>query len=300
MEKKIHRKTIINIETGVVVFDAVELWNGPIILAGGAKAPKTQMVQAPPPSEEEIQQRQMSNLISKISLDQQGYSEGTGGYEHYLKYGKDQGKTYTNEEQYLADNPEVAASGYGQKGLFRRAPTAAEQQQTDLEQKMQDRFMEELNRRPGEISPEQDTALNTLYGSEQSKMDEELRQFAVEQAGSRGLSMSDTPYARELLKAKSAGQTELGVARASSKLNFAEKERLFNQGLAQWRGDLQQQRLANLMGAGGQAGNTAIGFMNARANLKPTPFQGAAGGGSQVGSIVGGVGAAVGGIAMAF
>lgn len=297
MERQIHTKTIINIETGTVVYDDAYIDVGPVALAGGKK-PKTQMVQAPPPSQDEIEQRQLSNTLSKISLQQQGYAEGTGGYEHYLQYGKGEGRKYESESQYLADNPDVAAV-YSDVKMRRRAPTKEEQGQIDFEEKMQKRFMDELDKRPGEISPEQEKALNELYGSEQSKMDEELSRFAVEQAGSRGLSMSDTPYARELLRAKSAGQTELGSARAASKLNFAEKERMFNQGLAQWRGDLQQQRLANLMGSQGQSANTAIGFMNARANLKPTPYT-SGGSPSQAGAIAGGVGAAVGGIAMAF
>ena len=159
------------------------------------------------------------------------------------------------------------------------------------------RFKADLNKKPGEISPQEESALNTLYGAEQSKMDEELQRFAVEQSGARGLSLNDTPLAREVLLAKGRGQTELGAARASSKLQFAEKERLFNQGLSQWRADLNQQRMANLMAAGGQAGNTAMGFMNARGNLRSG---GSAGSPSQIGGIMGGVGAAVGGIAAAF
>jgi hypothetical protein len=263
MEKWIHTKTIIDIETGVVLYDDGYFYSGPI---AEVKGPKVKTVAPPPPSTEEVEQRQLSNLVSKMALGEQGY--------------------------------EVYNEG-GQLQLRKRALTPEEQQQSDIEAKMQRRFMEELDRMPGQVSPEQQKALDELYGAEQSKMDEELQRFAVEQSGARGLSMNDTPLAREVLLAKGRGQTELGAARASSKLNFAEKERMFNQGLSQWRSDLQQQRLSNLMGAGGQAGNAAIGFMNARANLKPSMFQGA-GGGSQAGAIAGGVGAAVGGIAMAF
>ena len=297
--QKIHQKTIIVIETGAVVYDDAYLWAGLIAEAG--KAPKMKMAQPPPPSAEEIEQRQLSNMISKLSLNQMGYDTVTGALSEEEKaplYAEWNKLNAAGENQARQDELSGQIHGTGGTRLKKRALTPEEQQQADLEKKMMDRFSEELNRRPGEVSPEQEKALNELYGSEQSKMDEELQRFAVEQAGSRGLSMGDTPYARELLRAKSAGQTELGAARASSKLNFAEKERLFNQGLAQWKGDLQQQRLANLMGLGGQSSNTAIGFMNARANLKPTPY-GGGGGGSQMGSIIGGVGSAVGGIAMA-
>ena len=68
--QKIHRKTIINIDSGDVVYDDVFQWSGPMAQAGG-KAPKAAKV--PPPTEEETEQRQIANLASRQSLLDQGY-----------------------------------------------------------------------------------------------------------------------------------------------------------------------------------------------------------------------------------
>lgn len=257
--QQIHRKTIIDIETGAVVYDDAVQWRGPVVQAGG-KAPKAAKV--PPPSAEEIEQRQIANLASRQSLYDQGF------------------ETYKDDS--------------GALQLRKRELTPQEMEQQQLETDIMARFRKDLNKKPGEVSPEEQSALDTLYGSEQSKMDEELQRFAVESAGSRGLSMGDTPLAREVLLAKQRGQTELGAARASSKLQFAEKERLFNQGLSQWRADLQQQRMSNLMAAGGQAGNTATGFMNARGNLRSGGSAGSAGNAGAIASGIGGVAMGIG------
>ena len=310
----VHNKTVINIETGAVVFDDAFQWSGPVVHTGGGKAPKTQVVQPPPPTQEEIEARQMSNFMAKMQMNEMGYEANPSNRtqaqidsdiayrQNILDTGLNQGNKIDEAER---TGTQAAIDAFrnekpGAGGFRKRALTQEEIDQADLEKKIMARFREDLDKRPGQVSPEEEAALNELYVSEQSKMDEELQRFAIESSGSRGLSMGDTPLAREVLRAKSRGQTELGVARAGSKLQFAEKERLFNQGLASWRSDLQQQRMSNLMAAQGQAGNTAIGFMNARGNLKPGMFQGAGGGGSNVGGIVSGVGAAVGGIAAAF
>jgi hypothetical protein len=308
--QKIHKKTIIDIETNTVVCDNSEIYHGPVVYAGGGKVPKNKVVAPPPPSAEETELQRMSLFTNKLGLEQAGYEENRS--EPSVT---DPGERSAMEQEYqqllqsksgsAADGArmnEINAALYGgpSTGYRKRALTSEEQRQANIEAKIMAKFEADLDKQPGEVSPEQQRALDEMYNVEQGKMDEELARFAVEQSGARGLSLNDTPLAREVLRAKSQGQRELGVARTQGKLNFAEKDRLFNQGMAQWKSDLQQQRFSNLMGLQGQSSNSAIGFMNARANLKPSMFQGASGGGSQVGGIVSGVGAAVGGIAAAF
>lgn len=259
---RIHYKTITDIATRAVLYDDVVNYEGPIALCG---APKIKMAQPPPPTVEETEQRQLTNAATKASMLASGY------------------ETYRDSSGTLQLRP--------------RALTPEEEEERMQDKIIRSRLTEELKRRPGEVSPEQEEALGTLYGSEEQKMNEALSRFAVEQSGARGLSLGDTPLAREVLRAKALGQSELGVARAGSKLNFAERERLFTQGLADWRRDLQQQQMANLMAQGAGAGQVAVGLMGARGNLKPTPYQRGGGG---VGSIIGGIGSGIMGVGSMF
>lgn len=254
-----HKKLVIDVISNKVLHDEVVEYDGPVAECKGPKV-KTQTVTAPPPSAEETESRRLGLFAQRQSLYEAGWDPDT---------------------------------------MQRRALTAEEQRDKDMDALIQQRMFEELQKKPGEVSPAQQKALDELYGAEQSKMDEELKRFAVESAGARGISATDTPLARELFLAKGRGQTELGAARATAKLNFADKERLFQQGASQWRQDLAQQRFANLAGLGGGLSQQSIGFMGARAGLKPSVYQSGGGGGSNVGGIISGAGAAVGGVAMA-
>lgn len=224
------------------------------------KAPKVKTVAPPPPTAAELETQRLGTFLNQRAVWEMGFDPVT---------------------------------------LQKRDKTQEELDDDEINKMITGRLKDELKRGAGEVSPEQEKALGTLYDAEQSKMDEELRRFAIEQGAARGISASDTPLARELFLAKGRGQTELGAARASSKLNFADRERLFAQGMGDWSQQLRQQKFANLAGLQGQTQNAAIGFMNARGGLKPTPV-GGGGGGSPIGGIIGGLGSALGGAAVAF
>lgn len=253
--KKIYTHVVLDIETLRVVSKEFYLYSGPIAECKSPKAPKPAPIPAETPEERESKQ------IALFSQRQQLYDQGF--------------------------EPDPGKPG----GFRKRSLTPAEQEEQEFNQLMIKRGREQLLREPGEVSSAQQKALDELYGVEQSKMDEELARFAVEQSGARGLSLGDTPLAREVLLAKQRGQTALGGARAGSKLNFAEKERLFGQGQREWQESLNQQRLANLTRTGSQAGQFSGGLYAGRYGWRPTYPSGGGRGGFPIGAaITGGLG----------
>lgn len=94
-------------------------------------------------------------------------------------------------------------------------------------------------------TPEQRALIGETFASSRATGEEDIRRFAEELAGQRGLRLSDTPIGGEALRAQ--GRLALGLrsAEAGSLLEFGEREKLFEESLRQFQQGLQQQAFAN-------------------------------------------------------
>lgn len=95
------------------------------------------------------------------------------------------------------------------------------------------------------LSPGQESLLDELFGTQLELGEEDIRRFAGELAGQRGLRLGDTPIGGEALRAEERLVRGLRGARAGAGLQFGERQQLFTQSLQEFQANLRQQAFLN-------------------------------------------------------
>ena len=95
------------------------------------------------------------------------------------------------------------------------------------------------------LTPEEQSALDTLYNQANTSGEESLTQYGQEIAAQRGLRTSDSPIGNEMIREK--GRLELGLqaAKATSSLDLASSQKNFEEGVRQFQEGLRQQAFNN-------------------------------------------------------
>lgn len=157
-------------------------------------------------------------------------------------------------------------------------PPTPEQQ--EVERLGQQRLLSVLRGEAPTLSPEQEANLQTIFGAQQRRGEEDIRRFGVELAGARGLNLSDTPIGGELLRQQARLGEGLRVAEAGARLDIPRAQQLFAEETRRFQEQLARQAEANRFALFrpqlGPAGQTV------------TSRQGI--GLSEIGSLAGGVG----------
>lgn len=101
-----------------------------------------------------------------------------------------------------------------------------------------------------QLAEAQRANLETIYGTATRRGTEELTRYGEEIAAARGMRLTDSPIADELLRQKAALTENLGAARAASELNYGQAQQAFDESVRQFQEDLRarafQSRLALL------------------------------------------------------
>jgi len=260
---KIYSKIVVDIETNKVCW-VVEALDADLVAQSKGGGKTTSTVTIPPPTQEETEQRLMSNRANQLAMRQQGFKwDG----KDFVPMGEEE---FSPQERQMRE----VESLYGAEAL-RRAKAGFG------------------------ATDEEKGVINKIYGTSQKRGQENIREFMAELSGSRGMDIKDSsPMAREAARA-SADLTEgLEGSRAVAELDFGERSRAFGQELRGFQEGLRQRAFDNRMTSSSGFGNAAGQLGQLRGMQKTTKSKGG-GGGMDVGGMIGGIGSAVGGI-MAF
>lgn len=212
------------------------------------KAPKIVVPPPPQPTPAELEQQEKQSLAQDLAFQQAGFN--------------------------IVRDPAT-----GKLKLEQRPKTPAELQDEEFDKQARDFALRKIR---GEFTPEEERLVNAAYDPAEKRGMESIRQFGIELAGQRGLNLSDTPIGKEALGAQERLLSNLGGARAASLLNIGSAQQQFGFSLQEFQRDLQQRAMANRLALAGQAGQSALGFGQVRANLfKPTVMPGSPGLGGQ-------------------
>lgn len=233
----VYKRLIIDIASNKVLYQEPFEYAGPIAHMKGKKA-KMKKIEAPPASFEETEFRRQSLSAQKLAMHEQGYewNSKTGEFE-------------------------------------KRPLSLLEQQEEQDRQDLYKNAIAKMKMNLGEVTPAQEEAINRVYNAADIRGRRDIGEFLTEQRGARGLSIEDTPIAREAARAISEHSLGLESAKAASKFNVGEAERMFGERGLATQENLRQRRFQNIFNVGGQTGGQTIGFMQARAGLKPTIYQ---------------------------
>ena len=115
-------------------------------------------------------------------------------------------------------------------------------------------LLDRLEGRRPVLSAEAEQRIGTQFDLAKRRGTESLQQATAGLAGMRGLRPTDTPIGGDYLKQQGEFLQGLEASRAGSELDVGQTEALFNQQLAQFTAELQQQAFNNRMTmAGGNA-----------------------------------------------
>ena len=148
--------------------------------------------------------------------------------------------------------------------LVQRELTPEEEQGAQFEK---DLFGRERRALLEDISPETRELVGKEFEGARTRGEEDIRRFATELAGQRGLRVSDTPIGGEALRAQERLTSGLRSAEATALLSLADKQRLFGQALREFRENLKQQAFLNRSSIAGGTRNLGLELGNLRANL---------------------------------
>lgn len=119
-----------------------------------------------------------------------------------------------------------------------------------------------LEGRTPPLTAGQTQRLDTLFGTQREEGQDEIRRFAEEIAGQRGLKLSDTPIGGEAVRAGERLERGLRGARAAAELDITQAETLFSESTRQFQEGLRQQAFMNrlaLVGATPQGSGLLVG-----------------------------------------
>ncbi len=148
---------------------------------------------------------------------------------------------------------------------FNKIPLTPEQQQ----QEAQSQELQTLayNRLKGVADPATQKLVADTFQSQRDLGNQELTRYLGEQAGQRGLSLNDSPLARELGLQKSSLETGLRGAESASLLDVGQRQQLFGQALREFQQSLTQQSFANRAMIGQGAMNSGLTQMGNRYSI---------------------------------
>ncbi len=169
--------------------------------------------------------------------------------------------------------PELALSGESQ-GLT-LSPTLKKQLEemvaTSTSDKELSRLTSEQLRKylAGEstLTPGQETQVNTLYGNERTLGQQEILRANQALSASKGLNMSDSPSANEMLRQIKNLELGLGSAKASTMLNFGNMNSAFSQARQNYQNALNQSSTTNRLNLA-TAAPSSIGISQLLANQR--------------------------------
>lgn len=125
--------------------------------------------------------------------------------------------------------------------------------QTKIREASEARALAFLEGRTPPLSAGQTERLDTLFGTQREEGQEEIRRFAEELAGQRGLNLSDTPIGGEALRATERLERGLRGARAAAEIDITQAETLFSEQTRQFQAGLSQQAFMNRLALTGAA-----------------------------------------------
>jgi hypothetical protein len=202
------------------------------------KAPKVNqttnsVVTTPQASPEEEKDRALGRGLQMLSLNEQGY----------LSQYDEESKTWS---------------------FTKKAPaqmSADEQADMAMDKEMKQLAMDKLR---GVVSPETKRLVGETYGAQREAGNAELDRFSSANMAARGLTANDTPALREVGLQKSAMETGLRGAEASSLLDVGQRNQMFGQAMMEFQKGLQQQAFMNKAMIGQSAFASAGGLANMR------------------------------------
>jgi hypothetical protein len=165
-----------------------------------------------------------------------------------------------NEQGYLSQYDEGSKTW-----SFTKKPpaqmSADEQADMAMDKEMRQMAMDKLR---GVVSPETKRLVGETYGAQREAGNAELDRYASSSMAARGLNASDTPALREVGLQKSAMETGLRGAEASSLLDVGQRNQMFGQAMMEFRKGLDQQAFMNKAMIGQSAFASAGGLANIR------------------------------------
>ena len=208
------------------------------------KAPKIVVPPPPKPTPAELERQEKESLAQDIAFQQAGFN--------------------------VVRDPTT-----GKLKLEQRPKTPQELQDEEFDKQARDFALRKIR---GQVTPEEEALVDAAFRPSEERGMESIRQFGIELAGQRGLSLSDTPIGKEVLSAQERLLSNLGGARAASLLNIGSTQQQFGLGLQEFQRDLQQRAMVNRLALAGQTGQSALGLGQIRANLfRPTVVPGSPG-----------------------
>jgi len=250
---KVYRRLVLDIATGRTVEEDAFEYVGTVASAGGGKMKSKTTVVVPPPTPEEEQDKALGRGINLLGLGEQGYD---AVYD-------------PNTKQYT----------------FTKRPLTPEQQEEETQLKKLREMS--FNRMMGIADPETQRRVGEVFQSQRASGNEELTRYMNEQAGARGLNLSDTPLLRDLGLQKSRLETGLRGAEAASLLDVGQANQIFGQSMAEFQNALRQQAFLNKQSVGEQALQSGLGLGRMRMG-QATTTQTQSGGGGLGASLLGG------------
>lgn len=115
------------------------------------------------------------------------------------------------------------------------------------------------------VSPEEQTALDELFGTMKARGTQDIQRFAGDLAASRGLMTSDSPIGNEALRTQRDFLEGLTAQQIQATFNRADTSQAMNERLAAFQANLKQQAFQNRLNFAGtvpfgaQFGNTLFG-----------------------------------------
>ena len=176
----------------------------------------------------------------------------------------------------------------GEITLKKRAPTETEKQLEELTGLGLARAKEALS---GEYSPETRALVKSAYDPARERGTEDIRQFALELAGEKGLNLSDTPVGGEALRAQERLLSRLSGAEANALINVQGRQQEFALASEEFQENLRQRSLQNRLALAGGSAQAGLGLGQLRSSLfRPMAVDRGGLGLSDVGDFMGGAG----------
>ncbi len=117
------------------------------------------------------------------------------------------------------------------------------------------------------LTPVQQNSLDVLFQSAREEGNIEIERFADELKGIRGLGISDSPIAKEVLAAKGTLERGLRGGRAAAELDIGQAETQTTQAINQFQNQLRSQAALNRLALSGQQ-PTSLGISNVLAQQR--------------------------------
>lgn len=241
---------------------------------GGGSTTVQTTVSVPPPSEEEraLQKKQVELLELQVGearrqsqLLEQSFPQSAALLQAQLQLTQDlvasQRRGLDIQERALLrqekGEEEAAARGARLEGLLGEiAPTETGK---EIQRLSEQRTLAQLRGEAPSISPQEEQFIEEQFSAAATEAKGAVRQFAEELAASRGLRLTDSPIGGEALRVGGDIATRLAGAKAQSKLQAGEAQRLFQEQISQFQSQLRQQAFQNrLTLLGRQAPTSAL------------------------------------------